>query len=511
MIINKLFIFKILFYFSIFFIVFINAIQIFDPILVQHGFRQTQTALSAYYIFQDGFKLAYETPNFGEPWSVPMEFPIYQIIVAWLTKFSNLSLTANGKIISLFFGIFSCVPIYFSLAKLKIDKASIYLCLFLVLSAPTYIYWSGTFMIETTAFFLTCCFILYFVKIFLGDWKTINFLLLGIFLSLALLQKITTAVPPLLFFSIILFFQAIKKNYFFEQKSYLIKLSLCILIPLFIGLSWVLYSDFLKELNPVGNGMTSYALSEFNYGTISHRLSAQLWAGSIMEGTVIPNSGILLGFVSVIFLIFKEKNYFRKNFVISNCILFILPFLIFTWLHISHKYYQVANLAFWAVASGVSTVFMFEFFKIKKVYFFSLIFFLFASNYSFFMHKYYFHPKSQLNESHYRTLDLGNFINEMTPQDQPIVVYGYEAGSQLAFYSKRKALSVTDLATGEEVVTNPEKFFSSLPSTFVLCPFIYKDKEIDYYNSRKIEILIKENFNVVEQNFLDCKIFFTEN
>ena len=54
------------------------------PALDFYAFRQTQTALSAYWLWHDGFRLAYETPVLGAPWAIPYEFPLYQWLVALL-------------------------------------------------------------------------------------------------------------------------------------------------------------------------------------------------------------------------------------------------------------------------------------------------------------------------------------------------------------------------------------------------------------------------------------------
>ncbi|MGH7490376.1 MAG: glycosyl transferase, partial [bacterium] len=48
-----------------------------SPVLDLHNFRQAQTAISAYWSWREGFKLAYETPVLGYPWAIPFEFPIY--------------------------------------------------------------------------------------------------------------------------------------------------------------------------------------------------------------------------------------------------------------------------------------------------------------------------------------------------------------------------------------------------------------------------------------------------
>src|SRR5690242_16322451 len=47
-------------------------------ILEAHAFRQTQTAITSFWFCRTGFKLAYETPVAGYPWSIPYEFPLYQ-------------------------------------------------------------------------------------------------------------------------------------------------------------------------------------------------------------------------------------------------------------------------------------------------------------------------------------------------------------------------------------------------------------------------------------------------
>ena len=65
------------------FITVIGILYSTNPILDQHSFRQTQTAISAKYIF-DGNIFNYQTPILGEPYNIPFEFPIYQILVAFI-------------------------------------------------------------------------------------------------------------------------------------------------------------------------------------------------------------------------------------------------------------------------------------------------------------------------------------------------------------------------------------------------------------------------------------------
>src|ERR1700722_9222047 len=57
-----------------------------DPLLGMHSFRQTQTAITSYWILRGSPWLAYHTPVFGAPWSIPFEFPMYQLLVALIVK-----------------------------------------------------------------------------------------------------------------------------------------------------------------------------------------------------------------------------------------------------------------------------------------------------------------------------------------------------------------------------------------------------------------------------------------
>lgn len=69
-----------------------------------HGFRQAQTAISANSILYGGPILHYETPVLGPPWSIPFEFPLYQVLVALLAKLLSSPLDQTGRFVSVFAG-----------------------------------------------------------------------------------------------------------------------------------------------------------------------------------------------------------------------------------------------------------------------------------------------------------------------------------------------------------------------------------------------------------------------
>ena len=505
---------KKIFYFSLLVITFVfyisfNIVALNDPIVVQHGFRQTHNALISYYLIQNGFSFAYETPNWGEPWSVPHEFPIYQWIVAQLSTIFDIPLTFTGRLVSLIYGLLVAIPTYNILKILKINQEVIYICFILIFSAPVFIYWSGTFMIETSALFYTLCFIYYVIKIILGNRDSLSLILLSFFLALALLQKITTAFPALLVVSAIILIYLLKDKRFIKEYKFTIKLAISFIVPCVLFLIWFLFLEEVKKLNPLMMHMTLENSILWYFGTLQLRISDSLWLSNIFERNIIPSSGIFIGFISFLFFLVKNKNKELKRIILILLAFFLVPFLIHTKVHNAHKYYQVANFIYWSVISGISIHFFFsEYLKINTKKFLVLVLVLFISNYAFFFHKYFFHFKSQMQEHNKRTLLLGEYIQSNTEPDAPIIIFGYGGSSVLTFYSKRKAISIPD--SGINILNNINKYLSKDPSAFIICPGMSSRGKIlhDAYDIEMTKKLIHINFSKYNnhQSVLDCEV-----
>ena len=116
--------------------------------------RQTQTALSAFWMAKQGFRLSYETPVFGYPWSIPFEFPIYQEIVALLSR-ARLSIDVAGRIVNFLFYIGTLYPLWILSNALKLKQSTWLTIAVLFLASPLYVYWSRTIMIESCALFFS--------------------------------------------------------------------------------------------------------------------------------------------------------------------------------------------------------------------------------------------------------------------------------------------------------------------------------------------------------------------
>ena len=95
---NYLYTVNTIFILSILYLVLINILNIDNPIIDRNGFRQTQTAITSYYLFTDGISFKYMTPILGQPWSVPFEFPLYQFIVSYCLESPAISVSQLSAI-----------------------------------------------------------------------------------------------------------------------------------------------------------------------------------------------------------------------------------------------------------------------------------------------------------------------------------------------------------------------------------------------------------------------------
>jgi hypothetical protein len=469
------------------FFISINTFNIKQPILEEHSFRQTQTAITAFYINKNEFKFDYETPVVGEPWSIPFEFPIFQYLAVFVSKVGGISLTASGRLVNLIFTLASCLPIWFGLRALKVNSEAIYFALLLFLSAPVYLFWAGTFMIEGAALFFTLTFIYYAIKLINGEYEVRSFILMALFMVLATLQKVTTLLPPLLVVTPIIFLSIYmdKGKSFYMKLRYVLALSAIVLLSLSIGYIWVSYTDITKAHNLIGNKLTSTAIKYWNYGTLDQRLSADFWVNLILMRSIWKSSFAFLGIlVTAYFLIFvKDKKI--KRIVLASLLLFMLPFMFFANLHMVHNYYQSSNLVFLCIAVGISLSYSLSYIGMQSVLFrYMIICFFLASNIYYYYSDYF--PKKLLEFSNHRTILISDYLRSSTDSDDRVIwLGGFDWSSEGAFYSQRKSLTVPAWSGYErDAVLNPQLFFSKTPGAIVLCPSPSYDEMKNLINSK---------------------------
>ena len=431
-----------------------------QPLLDRHAFRQTQTALTSYWFVQEGFKLAYQTPVLGPPWSIPFEFPLYQLLVAWLAEALNWPLEPVGRLVSYCFLLAICVPVRSITKRLNLNSAVFYVFVGLVFSSPIYMYWGRTFMIESTALFFSILAIKYFVDIYTDHFSLGRLLVLSTSLVVAVLQKVTTALPVMAMLGIVactfesrLLLNKIKINW---GKLVLLG-GLGFFLPLLVGALWVEYTDHVKMNNPAGQQFTSSVLREWNWGTIDQRWSYKLLHEVIWSRIFVGNLGGIFGlFLLALPFVYKGENRYAL-LVIVACGLGLAPLFLFSNLHIVHDYYQFANAIFliFALALVIGGIVNDRIGPLGTVVAMLLVM---GASYSSFSSSYFPYVVKQFNSEN-GVLAIAETLKREVPRGDQFIAFGNKWSSTFGYFSERKSFTVPKrFRHYSDVAAHPEQY-----------------------------------------------------
>jgi len=441
-----------------------------QPLIDLYEFRQTQTALSARFLALDTIGIfSYQTPVVGYPWSIPFEFPFFQIIVSQLARISPLDLTTSGRLASMFFGIACVYPAIKLLKIYKFSETSTYVFVLLYFSSAIYLYWNRAFLIESTALFL-CLSSIYLYHLSkhaaITAQRSFAFLcfIFALSIILALLVKPTTALPSFLLLTLDVFLFSWKNK---SSRSVLLK-SLCILLSLitafFILRAWTVHSDSLKSLNLIGARHTSHALVSWNFGSLEQRLSPELWLDVIAKRMFSPIA--IIPSLAVLVISFRAGNKLERKFIGGSLFLAFSPIMIFTNVHIVHEYYQSSCQIYLllAIAGGISVLTD----KTPKIPSQSLLAFvcIFSLVSGSLLHfKRVYVPAATIKQS--EKLELGSMVNSETSNDSAIIVFGDSWSSAFAYHSNRRAFTFPgwqSLGVSEDdILRNPSPYIGDHP------------------------------------------------
>lgn len=247
-----------------------------------HNFRQTQTAITSYWFIKDGVDFFnYQTPVMGKPWSIPYEAPFYQLFTTWVTELLNIDLDMAGRAVSVAFWIACLYPLLSILRWWIPDRIVRWAVVLLIWSSPTYLYWSDSFMMESTAMFFSLLYLYAMVEALRR-----NFVM---WLSVAAMcgvvggmQKATTFLIAMVPAAGLVLLELYRQRNDDRLLKKLIGLAIAGIVPMIALKLWTAHADYLKSLNPLARTfITSAALTQWNFGTLDQRLSGAVWARMI--------------------------------------------------------------------------------------------------------------------------------------------------------------------------------------------------------------------------------------
>ena len=411
-----------------------------QPILDQHGFRQTQTALSAYWLNAGGPWLAYQTPTLGAPWTIPFEFPLYQWIVAALASILPFSLDQVGRLVSDGFFLATLWPLASIGRSLGADKKLFLVASGLLLLSPIYLFWSRALMIESTALFFSVS----FVSLLMAYFRRCTALLVGCLIAAGVLAscvKITTFVGFALAGAIITLID-FARHWHARPVSALVARyagpAIAILIAIVTLALWTRYADALKMQSRLGAVLTSTNLNAWNFGTFSQRMSNALWHDVVWG----RSTREAIGATTPLIIALAAAAYLGKKAMAGlglALVLYVAPCLIFTNLHIVHNYYQYANGLF--LVLGLAYV-AWQGLSHKPLLGSALLVLMVGFELLGF-HR-YFYPDMRKDMSDMRALRVASFLHKQLPPNAMFVGFGLDWASDVPYYSKRKAILFPD-------------------------------------------------------------------
>lgn len=412
------------------------------PLTEQHGFRQTQTAISVYWMIRGGPWLDYWTPVLGVPWSIPFEFPLYQWIVAALVNATGMGIDPAGRLVSYFWLIFSLWPASYLFRSYRFPSETPFIYAILLLASPIYLFWGRSFLIETQA--LALCFaMIALMRAWLLNPRIVLLLLALIAGVAGALTKITTLIPFLLLGFAMMVEQLLAERGNMRQQLVVLLGSGLIVMPgLVLAVMWNGHADAVKALNPVAAFALSDNLVEWNFGTLDQRFSLPM-LGTLLRA-IVDVAGRLgpVIFALSILALTRWKFLDRQMSIIVGIIYlaWILPFFVLSNLHIVHNYYQTANAAL--LIAALAPIYAASVKRLPAILFITLLVATVASQYVRFGIGFLPSMVHAERHTHYA---IGRYLQQATDADSAIVGVGIEWSPVVPYYAERRGLLLAGL------------------------------------------------------------------
>jgi Ca2+/Na+ antiporter len=320
-----------------------------------HDFRQTQTALTIDAVQRDGVRLDYSTPVLGKPWSIPMEFPLYQWAVAGWSELTGIETVKAGRSVSMLAFVLGLPAIVLLLRDAGFSWGAGFWLAAVVVATPVYSFYSAAVLIESTAWCASVWFLWGLLRYRRSErWAYLGFAV-GVG-AIAVLVKPTTWAAMCLIWAPLWIRDSWRARQTGRWQPLALQAGLLGVALLALGYAWVGYADAIKAHNPIAHFLTSASLSGFNFGTWEQKLSPETWAKLIEHW-----HRDLVTFPVVAIGLLISLGWSRTRIIAGLMLLAFLGIqMIFTNLYVSHDYYLFANGFLLAAAFSVGLIFWWD-------------------------------------------------------------------------------------------------------------------------------------------------------
>jgi hypothetical protein len=442
-----------------------------QPLLDQHNFRQTQTAISAYWMAREPGPsqwFNYQTPIFGSPWQIPLELPVYQGLVAGAHLLTGLPLDAVGRGLSAL--CFYCLlwPLGMLVRDYGANRRGFYLTGGLLMLSPLYLYWSRTFMIESTALLVSMLYLAW-LRHYLVRRKARYLVLGSVAAVLAITIKVTTFAVCVAAGGMMVMAHMIQERAWARPTR-----ALALYLPILAGLApsalalqlWLQHTTGVMATSYFGHILVPSNLHLWTYGTAAQRMSVELWRDVIWRRAIPQAVGSQ--FSLLLCLVFFVRMTMGARFlVVALLTAFMLPFVALTNLHLVHNYYQYANSVFLILAISAALLRLAEYRSAAPLALGCIL--VVAGDVVTFSRAYLKSANARFADE--PVLQLADYLRETTSPESVLVIHGCEWNPVLAYYSQRRAIYIPSWARRNELealVQHPERLTDRRPISAVV-------------------------------------------
>lgn len=432
-----------------------HAVRFADQPLVEfEAWRQTQTAISAYWMSEEGWRIAYQTPVLGYPWEIPLTAPIFEsitVFVAWITR---IPLDPAGRLVSFAFLLACLFPARTIFRKLHVPNEAFWIFASLLIASPIYLFFGRNFLIETAALFFTLVAVRHAIDLMEEKPSLGSSLLFALFASLGMLQKASTALGPILVLFVIVAWTHLRRRRFrVPPLDVIVKIGVAFAIPALATIAWFAYAGEIKKRNEMMSSIHSNERMFRDWVLANNRLrfDPSVWRMILWDRVIVGSAAGFLGLLALIggALVGGPKT---RGIIAAGFALFAAPAVISITHHHFLPYYQTANAVYIIAVVSICLAAVLRWWNAKAVAA-ALVCAVFVA-FSLYSYKkdYWRYTSKQLTEATSSTLAVSDVIRRYTPDDSGIVVFGlvstgsiqpYEGWSgEIQYYSRRKGLTV---------------------------------------------------------------------
>lgn len=394
-------------------------------------YRQAQTAISAYWIkAENNFSLAYPTPVLGKPWSIPLEFPLYQWTVVAVSRATGLELIKAGRVVGQTCFALAWPAIFLLLARWTVAVRHRWLVLATVVTCPFYIFYARAFLMETMALMFSLWFWVAFERAVAGRHRG--------WLALAILAGTGAGLVKVTTFLLYLLpaggwaLARLWSDRHAGWKTDLAWMAAAVALPFAATLGWMHFADATKALNPLAGFLQSENLRDFSWGTRATRFSAELWT---LKGRILRDSLTWGPAVGLCFLVALAAGRRRWPALALCWFLFFAPLVVFPVLYAWHEYYYIANTLLLLLGMGLALVVLAESRAPRWVIGLAVLATT-GGQAARYLTRYY--PIQKMISHGGDGLSLS--LHSLTRPEEYIIITGQDWNSMTPFYAERRAL-----------------------------------------------------------------------